>query len=291
MTTSSSWAAIRCWRSGCWTRVEAEFGVAIKLSAFLEGSATVARMAAAVRSRADAGRSAEPAPSPMTTPALFFVEPGESGMLTLRHFMRALGPAQKVVGLLPNARARASTSRDPSNHSRPGSSAPSARPRQPVPTTSPGGRWEACLRTRSPSQLRAGGDEVALLALLDAGSPAFSREAMRREMSLSQRLARQRARGARRIAATHGSRRVPRGQGGAGAAAPAPVPHRRRLRLARGAQGRLPLLLSGQRRANGSLRDGREVTEKGSHSLGWEEVHKGPLRIHEVPGGHEFDGQ
>jgi thioesterase domain-containing protein len=30
-----------------------------------------------------------------------------------------------------------------------------------------------------------------------------------------------------------------------------------------------------------------EVAEIRSRSLGWEEVHKGPLRTHDVPGGHE----
>ena len=268
-------------------RVEAEFRVAISLSAFLEGSATVARMASAVQSRADAGRLAEPTPSPVTTPVLFFVEPGESGMLTLRHFARALGPAQKVVGLLPERNgARFDQSRSVESLA-----AGILRTIRATQATGPyylaGWSIGGLLAYEIATQLRAGGDEVALLALLDAGAPAFSREAMRRGMSLTQRLARQRARG------PAGSLRHTRVVATREVRAALVRLHLRPSRIGDDFDWRGAHRVASRYACPGNdapmdlFLTARGVTESGSRSLGWEEVHQGPLCIHDVPGGHE----
>jgi thioesterase domain-containing protein len=269
------------------TRVEAELGVAISLSAFLEGRATVARMAAAARPREDAGRLGEPAPSPVTTPVLFFVEPGESGMLTLRHFTRALGPAQPVVGLLPERNgARFDQSRSVESLA-----AGILRTIRETQATGPyylaGWSIGGLLAYEIATQLRAGGDEVALLALLDAGSPAFSREAMRRGMSLTQRLARQRARG------PAGSLRHTRVVATREVRAALVRLHLRPSRIVDDFDWRGAHRVASRYACPGNdapmdlFLTSRGVTENGSRSLGWEEIHKGLLRIHDVPGGHE----
>ncbi|MEO6858656.1 MAG: thioesterase domain-containing protein, partial [Solirubrobacteraceae bacterium] len=136
-------------------------------------------------------------------------------------------------------------------------------------------------------QLRAVGEAVAWLGVLDAGPPAFTRQAMREELSLSRRLARQRQRGLGG-AVRHSEVVVKRELTAALV----------RLRLRRshveddfdwrgahkvasryscpGNDVPMDLFLTA-----GGAGAGR------SRSLGWDEVHKGPLHTHEVPGGHE----
>jgi hypothetical protein len=95
--------------------VERELGVRVRLDTMFERGATVAGMAAVIEGAAakapldvigasEDGRAA--------LPYLFFVQPDESTMLTLRHFTRSLAPGHRVVGLLPervNGRFKRST--------------------------------------------------------------------------------------------------------------------------------------------------------------------------------------
>lgn len=92
------------------TELESELRVPLSLAELFMRRATVAGLAAAIEAALE-GR-AEPGSPPVgpsaTTdgPALFFVHAGEAAMLTLRHFVVALGPEQAVVGLLPPRRER-----------------------------------------------------------------------------------------------------------------------------------------------------------------------------------------
>jgi len=92
--------------------VERELGEEISLAAFVEGSVTVASLAAiieAMRGGAAAGRiagatrrGAIPIQPHGTRPILFFALADERSLLALRHFTAPLGPDQPVLALLPD---------------------------------------------------------------------------------------------------------------------------------------------------------------------------------------------
>ncbi len=275
-------------------RVEREFGPALPLTTFFEGAASVAGLSAAVeRSRADAqdGSSSHPSAgtadvAATTRPILFFVQPGESAFLTLRHFTRALGPEQRVVGLLPERKgARFDQSRTIEELA--AGILGKIRAAQPSgPYYVAGFSMGGLLAYEIATQMRAAGDEVAWLGLLDAASPASSRRAMRRRLSLSQRLARQRERG------LAGSL-----QHTAEVAAREVTAALVRLRLRESRLGddfdwRGAMKLASLYRSVGNdapmelFLTAEGVAESGSPSLGWASVHKGSLHTHAIPGGH-----
>jgi amino acid adenylation domain-containing protein len=269
-------------------KVEREFGVALPLAAFFEGRPTVARLAAAVESGGVAiDRSAQlPGSSADTRPVLFFVQPGESAMLTLRHFTRALGSAQRVVGLLPQRKGARFDQSSSIEDLAAGILGTIRETQASGPYYISGFSMGGLLAYEIARQLTAAGEEVAWLALLDAAPPAFSRQVMRRRLSLSQRLARQRNRGlggALRHSGFVLDREI---------TAALVRLHLRRSRLGDDFDWRGALKLASRYACIGNdvpmdlfvAADG--VAESGSRSLGWDAIHRGPLQIHDVPGGH-----
>jgi thioesterase domain-containing protein len=227
-----------------------------------------------------------PAGQSSETPVLFFVHPGESAMLTLRHFTRALGPRQRVVGLLPE---RKGARFDPSQtiEDLAAGILRTMRQTQPAgPYYITGFSMGGLLAYEIASQLRAGGEDVAWLALLDAAAPAFSRPAMRRRLALPQRFARQRERGLSG-AVRHTGEVV-----GREVTAALVRLHLRRSRIGDDFDWRGAIRLISRYRCPGNdapvtlFLTEEGVAHTGSRSLGWEQVHKGPLQVHSVPGEH-----
>jgi thioesterase domain-containing protein/acyl carrier protein len=269
--------------------VERELGLTIPLAAFFEGSATVARMASALDSAA-AGAEADSrtiaGQSPATTTIVFFVQPGESAMLSLRHFTPALGPGQRVVGLLPERNgARFDQSRSIEDLA--------AGILRTIRETQPAGPYHLAgwsigglLAYEIASNLRASGQDVAWLAVLDAATPAVARRAMHMRLSLRQRFARQRERG------LVGSLRHAGVAARREARAALVRLHLRRSRFADDFDWRGALTLTSRYACPGNdvpmdlFLSAEAVAESGSRSLGWEEIHKGPLHIHGMPGTH-----
>ncbi|MGH7722019.1 MAG: amino acid adenylation domain-containing protein [Candidatus Dormibacteria bacterium] len=267
--------------------MEAELGVTVPLAAFLDGNASVAGACALLQPQ-DGGAQPRPdaGPAPGTRPTVFFVEPGDSAMLTLRHFTRAFGPEQRVVGLLPERRgARFDQSRSVEDLA-----AGILRTIQQTQPTGPyhlaGWSMGGLLAYEIAGQLRAAGEVVAWLALLDAGPPAFTRQAMQREMSLGQRLARQRQRGVASAVRHTGvvSKRE--------LTAALVRLHLRRSRLGDDFDWRGAHRVASRYSCPGNdapldlFLTAPAVAEGPSASLGWEAIHRGPLHIHDIPGEH-----
>ncbi|MEO6859749.1 MAG: amino acid adenylation domain-containing protein [Solirubrobacteraceae bacterium] len=271
-------------------RVEAEFGVAVPLATLVEGSATVARIASAIESAAESAYERQPTAPEQSTdgkPVLFFVQPGEEAMLTMRHFTRALGSDQRVVGLLPPYRHGARFDQSRSIEVLATGILRSIRQTQPTgPYCLVGFSMGGLLAYEIANQLRAGGEEVAWLALLDAAPPAFSRRAMRRRLSVRQRLARQRERGL--AGSVRHTRLVVKRE----MTAALVRLHLRRSRLGDDFDWRGALKLTSRYVCTGNdapmdlfvTADG--VANCQSRSLGWDEIHKGPLRVHDTLGDH-----
>ena len=262
--------------------VEREFGVPLPLAAFFGGNATVATMAALIEAypaEQASDRTAVPIRTVGSGPVLFFVHPHEPAMLTLRHFTRALGPEQRVMGLLPEQ----PTSRSRSSPSVEDLAAPMVGT---IRATQPGGPYYVAgfslgglLAYEVATQLRACGEEVAWLAVLDIETPALSRHTVRRRRSLRQKLRHRREPG------LHSSLRKSREVA------------RRELTSAMVRLHLRPARLNYLRIASRYLCPGNDApmelfvtadgtTYSGSRSLGWDRLHRGPLRIHEVPGRH-----
>lgn len=270
--------------------IEHEFGVDIPLASLFSESLTVARLAAVVDNGTDRrtgpGRPAVSVNTRGGSPVIFFVYPNESSMLTLRHFTRALDPGQRVVGLLP-ARKGARFDQSRSIEDLATGMLRIIRETQAVgPYHIAGFSMGGLLAYEISSQLRASGESVAWLALLDRAPPAFSRELMRRRLSLAHRFARQRERGLR------GSLRHTGSVVHREATAALVRLHLRRSRLGDDIDWRGALKLVSRYACPGNdapldiFVSAELVAESGSPCLGWDTVHLGPLRVHQVPGDH-----
>jgi amino acid adenylation domain-containing protein len=271
--------------------VERDFGVSVDIAAMFEADLTIAGMAALVDGTRQpptgaTDGSSVPRTTAATRPPLFFVHPGESATLTLRHFTPALGPQQPIVVLLPERRGARF---DPSRSLEDLAAVMLATMRK----TQPAGPYHLAgfslgglLAYEMAGQLRASGEDVAWLGLLDTGTPELSRVAERRSRSLRQRIARQRVRGALRSLRHLGT--VATRELRAGLV-------RVHLRESRrgddfdehGAQ-RLSshYVCAGHDAPMDVFLTSEAVRNSGSSSFGWETVHKGSLLVHDVPGGH-----
>jgi amino acid adenylation domain-containing protein len=269
------------------TEVERETGVAVPLSAVIEGEFTIAAMGALVDGDAKNAHGVAPAPdsSGTASPALFFFHSDESTMFTLRHFMGPLGENQRVVGLLPERIAR--------RFNRASSVEELARPLlETIRAVQPHGPYYlagfslgALLAYETASRLLEAGEEVAWLGNLDCETPEVGRRLvwLRSPRGFLRRLV---ERGPRR-AARKAFRLAWR-------ALRAPLV---RLDL-------LPPLLSDGFDAEGATTLGVRyevrgnaapmelfvsadvVDMTGEPSLGWERVHDGEITVHHIPGTH-----
>ncbi|MGH7722417.1 MAG: non-ribosomal peptide synthetase [Candidatus Dormibacteria bacterium] len=269
--------------------IERELGVEIPLSAFFEGSGTVAGLATIIEQRRSVQadeRVVVPVQPQGTTPNLFFIHPDESSLLTMRHFTGPLGTEQGVVGLLPERTGKKfDRSRTIEDLAEP--MLETIRHTQPHgPYVIAGYSLGGVLAYEVAGRLRAAGEEVAWLGVLDAATPPAGVRFYRHDMSLRQRLARQRRRGLRgALSKTHQVLR----RDGSGALV--------RLGLRRSAisddfdwRGARSLIahyacVGHDAPLNLFVTDDC-VTGTQSRSLGWAEVHRGSLEVNLVGGDH-----
>jgi amino acid adenylation domain-containing protein len=89
--------------------IESTLGVKVPLASIFQGGSSVAGMASVVEAssidQADSGPLV-PIQSGGSAPVLFFVHPDEAALLSLRHLVNLLDSEQRVVGLLPDRVAR-----------------------------------------------------------------------------------------------------------------------------------------------------------------------------------------
>jgi thioesterase domain-containing protein/acyl carrier protein len=272
--------------------VERELGEEISLAAFVEGSVTVAGLAgtieatrggaAAGRIAGAAGRGAIPIQPHGTRPILFFALADERSLLALRHFTAPLGPDQPVLALLPERVDR--------RFDRSGSVEDLATPMlETVREAQPHGPYflagyslGGMFAYEMAGRLRAAGEQVGWLGLLDTCTSAFAA----RRWQLRKRVARGRKAGPR--AALRKIEQVARREITAllvrlGFREPKlsdTFDHRGALMLATsysclGHDAPMDLFATDD-----------TVVGAGSDSLGWSDVHRGPLRIHRMGGDH-----
>jgi thioesterase domain-containing protein/acyl carrier protein len=279
--------------------VERRLGDEVPLAAFVEGSVTVAGLAttieatrggeAARRSATAAGRSGEaaargaiPIQPQGTLPILFFALADERSLLTLRHFTGPLGPDQPVLGLLPDRVDR--------RFDRSGTVEDLAAPMlETVREAQPHGPYffagyslGGMFAYEMAGRLRAAGEPVAWLGLLDTCTAAFVgrrwrlRKRVARGWKAGPRAALSKIEGVawREITALLArlSVREPKLSDA--------FDHRGALRLAAsysclGHDAPMDLFATDD-----------TVAGADSDSLGWSDVHRGPLKIHRMGGDH-----
>jgi amino acid adenylation domain-containing protein len=269
-------------------QVERELRVEVPLSSFFDGDVTIAALAASIEAASVEGaagrRNTVAVRSEGESPIIFFIHPDESSMLTLRHFLGPLGSEQRIVGLLPERRGRR-FDRSTTIEQLADTMLVHVRESQPHgPYHLAGYSVGGLLAYEIAGRLRNLGEEVRWLALLDAGTPAAGGRYLRQRLTLRERFARQRERGAREALRKTGevaSRELRAVQV--------------RLRLRRPTvdfDWRGATLLAFRYRCRGNdapmdlfVTDDLVAGTK-SPSLGWAEVHGGELRIHRVDGEH-----
>ena len=265
--------------------VELRLGDEVPLAAFVEGNVTVAGLAATIEARRGgegAARNAVPIQSHGTLPILFFAVADERSVLALRHLTGPLGPDQPVLGLLPDRVDR--------RFDRLGSVEELAAPMlETVREAQPHGPYflagyslGGMFAYEIAGRLRAAGEEVAWLGLLDTCTAAF----VGRRWQLHKRVAR-------------GWKMGPRAALGkiAGVAWREITALLARLRVrepklsdAFDHRGALKLASCYFCPGHDALMDlfatDDTVVGAGSDSLGWSHVHRGRLRIHRMGGDH-----
>jgi thioesterase domain-containing protein len=267
--------------------VEREFGTTVPLASFFR-SATVAGMAAVIDGAARDGSDSAvmiPVQSGGSAPALFFVHSDESTMLTLRHFRDPLGPDQRVVGLLPERIGRR-FDRSRTVEDLAGQMLETIRAVQPSgPYHIAGFSFGGLLAYELAGRLRAVGEPVAWLAILDCSTPDVARRVMwmRSPRGFFARLHERGPRRALRKVILGGWRVVDAGIGRL-SRRPAPVADDFdwdgaaaliRKHTARPNDAPMELFVSA---------DAADMSR--NPTLGWEELHQGVLNVHQVPGRH-----
>ena len=267
--------------------MEREFGVEIPLASFFRGDVTVADLAAVVENTAGRPASGGLMVGDQTraaSPVIFFVYPNESSILTLRHFTKPLAD-HRIVGLHHTHDGRRfDRSRGVEDLTLPMLEA--IRRVQPSgPYRIAGYSFGGLLAYELASQLRACGDEVAWLGILDAAVPGVTRGPRQRRLPRLWHIARQR---------DHGPREALR-------LADDVIRREFRALLVR-------LHVRPMQTRDWDWRGARKLAQKYTcrpndapldvfatedtdpekvTSLGWDTVHRGPLRVHHIPGNHK----
>jgi surfactin family lipopeptide synthetase A len=179
------------------SEVEKAFGRRPALTTFFQDGTTVERLAA-VMARGLENESSELLVKARTygsLPPLFFVFSDESALLSLRHLLDPLGPEQPVYGLLPERRERR-FERTRRIEDLAGGALKVIREVQ------ASGPYHVCghslggvIAYELARQLRASGEEVAYLGIVDAMAPAATERWLRSRLALRARLGRQLRRG------------------------------------------------------------------------------------------------
>lgn len=278
--------------------VERRLGLVVPLAALVgAGPPTVRQMAAQIEGGAPRGESegttaAVPIRETGSGPILFFVHPTEESLLSLRHVTAALPPQQRVVGLLlRRVDSRYDLSQDVPQLAR--AMLASMRRLQPQgPYLIAGYSLGGMLAYAIAAELRASGEEVRWLALVDTLTPKgvtrFRRFQMRRERQarLHRLVGLGPAGAARRVAVASVRRSRSLGARARRALVAEPPPlwdgwdWYGALRLALGYPCRghdAPTLL---------LTTESSVTAAGSTTLWWDQIHQGELTVRPIPGDH-----
>ncbi|HEY6537984.1 MAG TPA: amino acid adenylation domain-containing protein [Candidatus Dormibacteraeota bacterium] len=269
--------------------VEREVGGKLRLDSMFERGASVAGMAAVIeasRAGVDGGDPVGAGHVP-GAPNLFFVQPDESTMLTLRHFTGSLASRYRVVGLLPDRVAgRFDRTRRIEDLATP--MVDTIRRQQPQgPYYIAGFSLGGLLAYEVAARLGETGERVAWLGILDcAGDPAIFQRLLWRH-SVVGRLAGLFHRTSRRELITQVTalaRRTLRAPGVRVGLFPPPVRDDFDWRGAMALGSRyqppaadLPLEL---------FVSANSVEMMGSETLGWEKIHQRPLTSHVIPGDH-----
>jgi thioesterase domain-containing protein/acyl carrier protein len=270
--------------------VETELGVKVPLASIFQGGATVAGMAAVIddsrRDEKDSGLTVA-VRSGGTAPVLFFVHPDEAAMLSLRHLPGLVDPDQRVVGLLPDRIGRR-FDRGRGIEELAASMLPTIRATQPKGPYLVGGfSLGGLIAYEIAGQLQSAGEEVSWLGVIDAAvGEVLYRSALwpRTPRGFVARLL------------EIGPRRA------------ALVAKNLAWRWARTPLVRLhvlsPLVLGYDFDYRGATELGAHyspaghavpmdlftsddsVGETGSPTLGWGDVHRGPMAVHPIPGSH-----
>jgi amino acid adenylation domain-containing protein len=269
-------------------KVESEVGERVPLASMFQGGATVAGMAGVI----EAGRGGRddlslmvPIQSRGTAPILFFVQPDETSMLTLRHFVGPLGSQQRVLGLLPERLGRRF---DPSRsiEELAASMLATIRATQPTgPYLVAGYSLGGLIAYEIAGQMHSAGWDVAWLGVLDAevGQSLYQRAMWSRTpggfMTRLWQIGPWKAVQEARKLVWHWLR--------------APLLLGRWVSTARDDfDYRGALVISARYNPAGhevpmdlfTSADNVDVT--GTATLGWDSVHRGPLTLHTIPGKH-----
>ncbi len=181
--------------------VEHVLGVEVPLKWFFEGgTVTVAGLAAKIEvppKREAGGRRGVSLERGDSSPILFFVHQDKPSMVSLRHFVSLLGPDVRVEGLLLE-RAGGRFDRSESVEGLASPMLDTILRKQPHGPYHIAGYWfGGLLAYEIAGRLRAAGQPVAWLGLLDAAAPAADARWLRSHFSLRQRALRQRQRAPR----------------------------------------------------------------------------------------------
>jgi amino acid adenylation domain-containing protein len=260
------------------------------LATFFREGVTVEGQAQMLEQEIDSGTSAQLVrvqPNGQRLP-VFFVFSDESALLSLRNFLPALGPNQPVYGLIPERNHRRFDRHRKVEElaSRLCRLAEEVQPHGPYYIC--GHSFGGLIAYEVASQLRAGGEQVGMLALIDTLTPDAERHALREWMRPRARLGRQLRRGLRLGAAklwemAHRETRAGWSQvlGTADGQQAGDFDYDGAIYLARqyhlvGSDVPLSLYHIAQERSAGGA----------CYRLGWEEVHRGSLECEEIPGDH-----
>jgi thioesterase domain-containing protein/acyl carrier protein len=270
--------------------VEAELGVKVPLASVFQGGATVAGMAAVIaESKHNAGEDdglMVPIQSTGLAPVLFFIHADEASLLSLHDFTSIVGPDQPVVGLLPE---RVERRFDPSRgiEELAESMLATIRSTQPHgPYLLGGFSLGGLMAYEIAGRLAADGERVAWLGIGDAALRDLYQGSL---WSRTPRgfVTRVRELGLRR------SFRVARNLAWRLARVPLVRVHLLSpLALGYDFDSRGAALLGSRYAPRGHevpvdlFTSAETVSLTGSASLGWDSVHRGPLRIHPSAGDH-----
>lgn len=271
--------------------VERELNRRVTVASIFQGGSTVAGLASLIQ-----GERVEPTEGPLVVatqaagsrPPLFFVAPGQRDLIALRHFISALGPEQPVVGLLTPLRNHR-FDREGSVRQLTGPLLAAIRERQPHgPYYLCGHSLAGLVAYEIAGLLRSSEEEVAWLGLLDTLTPHAVEVASVRSRRLLLRLQnfteRVRQTGVRAVPEECWGLVVRRAQW-VRAVLGFPLPAHQFDYL-----GARLLARAHQVSAHQLPVDVFATTfssrASGSPSLGWDQVHHGPLQYHVFPGGH-----